>query len=236
MGMDRDRALRKVLACLRLSASSEPHEAAAALRQARALMDKFGLTEADAAAAEIHHAEAATRCQGAKPPQSLCALTNVVADGYRCHAVVEVSITALWPKRTGTTRVRFYGAGSDAEVAAYAFTVLRRQLEAARAHHVRRVRKRANKAARGEAFALGWVSAIHRLFPREAIGDERTSAIEAAIRAHSGDVRTAKGREIAGRTQRGDEEAGFVAGLKAELRAGLAGSRQAQLTNQGEES
>lgn len=229
MTMDRDRALRKVLACLRLSASSEPHEAAAALRQARALMDKYGLTEVDAAAAEIQSADAPTRCQGAKLPQSLCALSGIIADGYRCEVVVEMCTTSLWPKRTGTTRVRFYGAGSDPEVAAYAFTVLRRQMDAARAHHVRRVRKRANKAARGEAFALGWVGAIRRLFPRDPIGKDRAAAIEAAIRAQSGEVRTEKGREITGRTQWQDQEAGYIAGLKAELRDGLSGSRQSQL-------
>ena len=49
--MNRDQALRKVMACLRMAGSSNPTEAATALRQARALMEKYGLNEADAAAA-----------------------------------------------------------------------------------------------------------------------------------------------------------------------------------------
>jgi len=81
--MTRDQALRKVLACLRLAGSSNPHEAAAALRQARKLMDQHGLSAEDAAASEIREAESPTRCRGAKPPQSLVWLASMVADGYR---------------------------------------------------------------------------------------------------------------------------------------------------------
>lgn len=227
--MTRDQAIRKVLACLRLSASSNPHEAANALRQARALMDKYGLTEADAAASEIHDAEAATRARGAQLPRSLCFLATVVADGYRCESVIHCRPNFFG---SGSTSVRFYGAGADAEIAAYAFTVLRRQLEADKAAHTKRVRKRANKARRGEDFALGWVSAVAQLFPKDALPEGRETAIAAAIKHRSGETKPTTGREIGktGRANPNDGWAGYEAGKGAQLNPGLTESGQRRLS------
>jgi hypothetical protein len=79
--MGREKALRKIYGCLRMAGSSNPTEAATALRQARALIDKYGLTEADATASEIEAAEAPTGYRGGRVPQSPLALANLVAGG-----------------------------------------------------------------------------------------------------------------------------------------------------------
>jgi hypothetical protein len=47
--MNRDDLLRKIRACLRLSKSANEHEAAAALRQAQALMREHGISPREAA-------------------------------------------------------------------------------------------------------------------------------------------------------------------------------------------
>lgn len=226
--MDRETALRKVLRCLRLAASSNPHEAAAALRQARALMDEHGLTEADAYASEIHEAEAPTRCRGAVPPQSLMFLIGVVSDGFRCDVVIWR--VGSWLEKSHTT-VKFYGAAADAEVAAYAFTVLRRQLEADKAKHTRRIRKRSNKEARGEEFAIGWVSAVARQFPKAELSDERKAAIDAAIASKNTNLTEQAGREIAkhGKASWHDREAGYDAGSRARVNPGVSESTQRKL-------
>jgi len=78
--VNRAAALRKILACLRLAKSSNPNEAASALRQARAMMEKYGLTEDDALASEIRDCEAATGFRGGLIPQSLVALAVIVAN------------------------------------------------------------------------------------------------------------------------------------------------------------
>ena len=162
--MTREQAIRKVLACLRMAASSNPTEAATALRQARALMEKYGLNEADAAASEISDAEAVTGYRGGMVPRSMLALAAMVADGYRCELVVtrgrQVVVRDGFPNLQGKTTIRFFGAGADAEVAAYAFAVLRRQMQADKAKHTSRIRKRANRDARGEEFASGWLAAV----------------------------------------------------------------------------
>lgn len=218
--MDRQTALRKVLRCLRLAASSNPHEAAAALRQARAMMDEHGFTEADAYATEIHGAEAATRCRGAMPPQSLMFLIHVISAGFRCKPIV---LREQGFYGAGATTVKFYGAGSDAEIAAYAFTVLRRQLESDKAKHTARVRKRANKEARGEQFAYGWITAVRQQFAAADLADERKAAIDLAVDRKHTNLRQTNGREIGknGRAGYGDQEAGYIRGSKARVNPGI---------------
>lgn len=238
--MNRENAMRKVLACLRLAQSSNPHEAANALRQARALMSKYGLTEADAAAAKITSSAAATRGRGAMVAQSVVLLARVIADGYRCRVLISLEKVQTPEGKTcgGRTRVEFFGLRSDAQVSAYAFTVLRRQLESDKSLHLKGVIKRsrsklklADRKRIGELFSIGWVSAIKELFPREAVEPEHEKALQAAIdrdniavTPHELDV--AKMKPKTGRGGARDLEArvaGYFAGKGAKLHQGLEG-------------
>jgi hypothetical protein len=219
----REQAIRKVLACLRMAGSSNPTEAATALRQARALMDKYGLTEDDAQAAEIHDLDAKTGFRGGELPKSLLWLAGVIAAGYRCRVVQVRELRS----QGGKTALRFFGAGADAQVAVYAYTVLRRQLDSDRRKHIARVRKAANRLARGETFALGWVYAIARLFPAEALPAGREKALQVAVNVRLGTVGKAEGRKLAkaGKPSDNDIEAGYLAGRQAQLRQGLGGGQ-----------
>ncbi|MCH2092683.1 MAG: DUF2786 domain-containing protein [Pseudoxanthomonas sp.] len=212
--MSRDQALRKILACLRLAGSSNPTEAATALRQARALMDKYGLTEADATAAEIRDVEAVTGFRGGMVPRSMLALAGMVADGYRCTLVVD---------RGFKTVIRFFGANADPEVAAYAFTVLRRQLASDKSKHLARVRKRANRERRGEEFAAGWIHAIRAMFPQADLPAGREDAIRHAITLRLGKTEKTEGKEVgkSGKASASDRLAGWIAGKGAEVHAGV---------------
>lgn len=223
--MTRDQAIRKVLRCLRLAASSNPHEAAAALRQARALMAQHGLSEGDVLASEFTEASAPTRARGAVLPASQVILANAIAAGFRCEFIQA--------RQTGwraSTRLVFVGTAADAQVAAYAFTVLRRQLEADRAKYTRRIRKRANRAARGEQFALGWVGAVRQLFPAADLSAEHSRALAAAFAARFPDAAEVDGREIGKRSWK-DEAAGYIRGSSARFNPGLAGDETARLTD-----
>ncbi|WP_313036606.1 DUF2786 domain-containing protein [Stenotrophomonas acidaminiphila] len=225
--MTRDQAIRKIQACLRLAGSSNPTEAATALRQARALMDKYGLTEADAAASDIKADEAPTGYRGGMIPQSLIALANLVADGYRCKVVImqrsRLVPRGLWFRPASETVITFYGAGADATVAAYAFAVLRRQLRRDKAAHTKRIRKKANRERRGEVFAQGFVSALGHLFPCAELPEGREAALDAAILHVHGELETTAGKEIKkGRANESDHWAGWRAGRGAQLNQGLA--------------
>lgn len=222
--MNRESAIRKVLACLRMGQSNNPHEAAAALRQARALMEKHGLTEADALASEIDECEAATGFRGGMVPQSLVALMVLVADCYRCKSVIVASAFR------GKTTVQFYGGGADPQIAAYAYTVLSRQLRAAKAKHTTRIRKRANKDCRGEEFALGWIHAVRSLLPNSEPTGELEQAIDRAIEAR-GSTKLTTGKDLrkSGRSCENDFDRGHAAGQNAQLHSGIAGGDQRRL-------
>ena len=181
--MNRDAALRKVRACLRLSRSANANEAAAALRQARALMVQYGLTEDDAA--EITCAQASTRSRGAMAPPSIVGLAQLIAEGYRCRFLVSYF---KGPGGRGSTRIEFYGHRSDAQISAYAFTVLRRQLEADKSAYLtmmaarsRRYRIGSQRSRFGEMFALSWVHAVRDLFPSDQVSPEHAQALTNAL-------------------------------------------------------
>ena len=222
--MNRDAALRKVMACLRLAKSANPNEAAMALRQARALMREHGLSEDDALAAEISSAGASTSCKASHVPVSLAWLVNIIAAGYGCK-----TIATFTPGRT--VRVEFFGAGMDAKIAAYAFTVLFRQLDAARLAHIRRIRKRGNRAARGEVFAQAWVEAVATLFPAMELTADRTRAIERAVDMAAPGAETREGRDLTtrGEARSSDALAGHLAGRNARLHQGIEGGAQRRL-------
>lgn len=231
--MTREQALRKVRACLRLGASANPHESAAALRQARALMERYGLTQSEAAG--CRHEDAATRQRGASLPVSVALLASMVADGFGCRML----IVRHQCGRSGATVVRFYGMASAATVAAYAFTVLRRQLDTDRQRYTRvrlkSTRSDAMRKARLERFSIGWVYAIESLFPKTETPHAHTDLIDAQIRhEHGENVIVTAGRDDIGkrRLRRAwlDAASGFAMGKGAQLRSALSPSPMQQPT------
>jgi len=228
--MTSDQAMRKVLRCLRMSKASNPHEAAAALRQARALMKKFGLTESDAAASEITSADAPTRSRGGMVPNSVAVLAAIIAEGYRCEVLIK---RVRDHAGRGSTRIAFHGLSSDAQVSAYAFTVLRRQLDADKSVHLkneeRRRRRRYTQAKRsqlGELFAMGWAYAVRDLFPRAEVSDAHQQALQTAI-AKLTPNKVGLGSKTK-KPETSDEismqVAGVLAGTNAKLHRGVGGN------------
>jgi hypothetical protein len=211
--MNRADILRKIKACLRLAASSNPNEASSALRQAQAMMAQHGVTAAEVS--DVGEAEVTTRYRGQTPPQSICMLVNLCADGFGASVV----LVSQWRK----TVIRFYGIDGSAEIAAYAFTVLRRQLDRDRLAHISRVRKRGNREARGEAFAQAWVSSVTRLFPSAAMSDAARLAIDDVLRLRHPQATTTPGRDLTtrGSVRDNDHWAGHSAGRKAQLHRGV---------------
>ena len=123
--MTRDQALQKIKKCLALAASSNPHEAAAAMRQAQKLMQEHGLDEADVNLADV--AEVVMDGRNVPMVRWETGLAKIVADAFGCltHTGVRLSLNGGATHR----RVRaftFIGVGASAEIAGYAFAVLSR--------------------------------------------------------------------------------------------------------------
>lgn len=221
--MHRDELLRKIRACLRLSTSANEHEAAAALRQARFLMDKHGISHAEALAGEVSEREAKTARRGEQLHNSMSALIGLVERGFRCRSVITCG-------RGIAITVTFFGTGADAEVAAYAFDVLRRQMDAACKHHIRRVRIIKVREARGEAFRRGWVTAVRHLFPGAELAADLVEKLEAYQSVRWSDLREGKSKEVdLKRVPDRDYERGVAAGRAAKLHNGLGGEQQRAL-------
>ena len=189
--MTRAQALRRIRACLRLGASSEPHEAAAALRQAQALMREHGVSEAEAELAEV---QTATRPMGRArtPPAYLVQCANMVASAMGARIIYD-------PMRLRSGgfagRVVFVGCGPRAEIAAYAYVVLGRQLADGRAECLRRNRrlKRASRTRRADLWCQAWVEGAARHVQALALPSREQDLVERYMAGK--DLTTRTGRE-----------------------------------------
>lgn len=226
--MNRADALRKVRACLARAKSAGPAEAGIAMRQARALMDQHGLSEAEAA--DLTECRAKTRSRGGDLPQSLLQLAAMIADGFGCRAMVNYRPSVF-------THISFFGAECDVEVATYSFTVMRRMLERDRAAHTKRMRKRATKAVRGEAFALAWVFKVAAQFPPAPISPERKTELTNFVKSLATDGKAKeRSRSAKGINTTRDQIAGARAGQSAILHKGVRGNSPLTLSNTSAEA
>src|SRR5690606_3248162 len=149
-----ERVLEKIKKCLRLAASSHGNEAATALRQAQALMREHQL---DINAVELSDVDSvyAKAGWGQEPPMYFSNLVQLIQFAFGVDAVFHV-------KRGKTDEVEYIGLGSQAELAAYAHDVLRRQLVRHRSDYLNTPNrfKRADKLRRADLFAEQWVRSV----------------------------------------------------------------------------
>lgn len=154
---NRDKIIDKIKKCLALSASSNEHEAAAALRQANKLMEQHGITDLDVMAAEA--CESRAKSGAATTPSNWeSSLAGHVARGFS----VRVIFAAGW--KTGEWI--FIGTGAGPEVAQYAFSVLLRQAKKARKAHIDDRLRRCRpgiRTRRADLFCEGWVRSVTAL-------------------------------------------------------------------------
>jgi hypothetical protein len=128
----------------------------------------------------------------------------------------------------------YIGTGSAPEVATYAYEVLSKQCASQRLAHIKAQSKNckaATKTARGDVFALGWVSGVSKLLERFAGTEKNTRLLEQYVQAHYPDLASAK---IADRTKGrnvsyADRLLGIQAGAKANLNHGIGSATPAGL-------
>lgn len=220
--MNRDDALRKIRACLaRAEGSTFAEEAARAMAQARALMARFDIEQPELLATGVDEHWARSRA-AQRPPQYEVALANLVARMFGCRLIFA-------RRRTGIDVAggySFVGVSSTAEIAAYSYTVLSRQLMKARNDyaqtHLKRYRK--NKIAAADEFCTGWVLAAGRHVPTPAITDDRRQAIDAYTSLHYPSLSTlAPTTRALANPERAERHSmnGWAAGHGAVVHAGL---------------
>lgn len=158
---NRETILEKIRKCMALTKSANEHEAAAALRQARKLMETYQVSHAEMLAVGV--TEVSTRAGViAKPPRWESYLGGYIANVFGCRLLFREGVIS-------PSHWVFIGLPPANDVAAYSFEVLFRQARAARkefmAQHLKRF-GRTNKIRRADLFSQGWVqSACNTVSP-----------------------------------------------------------------------
>lgn len=144
--MDKQAVLEKIKKCLALSKSANEHEAAQAMKQAQALMKKYEVDAVDVALSEVSE-KGGDRRMALKLAMWQWNVANMVTDIFGCKSY-----------KRGKTMM-FYGLGNRAEIAAYAFDVVYRQISVARREFLKacQARKPADRTYLADKFCEGWL-------------------------------------------------------------------------------
>lgn len=229
---ERDKIIDKIKKCLALSASSNEHEAAAALRQAKKLMEMHGVTDLDVQAAEAEERRAKAGAER-HPANWETMLASKVGDAFGCRVIFSSGgWRGGWPPSSTPGEWCYIGCGAAPEVAHYAFAVLLRQARRSRAEHIKTRLKRcktATKTRRADLFSEGWVRGVVSTITAFAGGEQQAAAIDAYVGKHYPSLGSLKSRDRNdGRTLRGHEYddyvAGGLAGRDAQLNRGVGGA------------
>ena len=215
-----DKILRRIKKCLALAKSSNPHEAAAALRQAQKLMKKHGVS---ADQVELSDVGQATRRAGRaeKPPLYTTYLIHTICKAFGVLPMYAWDGPDWLRKRT----VHFIGINPAPELAGYAYDVLLRQLRRDRNSHYKELHrhKRANRIRRSDIFAEQWVHAVYERVAAFARTSQEEDLTRRALAALFPDAQPITARAASVNDQRDMESglAGAVAGKRAQLNQGL---------------
>ena len=181
--MDKQTAIQKIRKCLALAASSEPHEAAAALRQAQKLMAQHCVEHPELLAAGVTEGWSKS-CASKVPPRFEVSLASAVASAFGCDLLFSRRLNGAHTAFVGG--YLFIGAVPSPEVATYTFSVLSRQLKKARTHYIDTAlkRHRKNKTTAADMFCVGWMSTVRNLIAVMAPTASQAEAIDAYMRIH----------------------------------------------------
>ena len=223
---DRKRAMDKIQKCLRLSQSSEPHEAAAALRQAQALMQKFSIDENELHGIEVKSVLVLTP----EPPKTrfpmyLGAIASLICRAFDAQAMYEVGV------RNGNYRqgVRYFVAGGRAPLVEYAHEVIWRQLTQAW-NEYRKNRIHDSQVGERSSFWLGWIAAVEsKVMAFGATDKEKEVVAQAMTEFAGGSLRPAKQQNIAMDSRA--TRAGFDAAGDFSIHRPMGGSTQKMIGN-----
>ena len=224
MSRDRNDLLARIKKCLALGKSSNPHEAAAAMRQAQKLMEMAGVTVEDVALAGI--TEVNLDLPSKTLPRWHHVLISTVASGFGCECVMTRSFF-------GEPFVHFIGMAARVEVASYAYIVLRRQIIGARKIFIAGLSKNCktrSKTLRADSYCEGFVLALQDKVRALTLPEDERNLLDGYMNKHHPDLKMVK-------CARDDDKAekerakqpdyryqGYCDGQKATLRHAVHGS------------
>lgn len=197
--------LRRIEKCLALAESSNANEAATAMRQARALMDRHNVDHDTLSAAKVNAVSPNTEFRAEKMPKHLMWLCSVVAAAFSTRVFVQKeyrTVTlASGLKRNKLVQVPvFYGVGADAEIAAYTFDFTARSMEVHRKEYLKTLGRMdaAEKTKLANSFCVGWVLEIRDTVNTFAgdIPEEKAKAMDVWVKQTHGEMRVTRSRRM----------------------------------------
>lgn len=195
--MDRTTALSKIRKLLNLSASPNEHEAAAALRQARALMSQFDISQDELELADITVQQMACKNAVKYDPMEWN-LLSLVAEVFHVRVI---KLRGDKAKRRGASWLLF-GRPSRTEIVVYFYTTLLRLLTLKRRAFLRSLAgtsySRSQKSKLVTAFWIGWLSGVRANLSIMAMPETEAALIERLVsQVVEGGIRTpSKGKAI----------------------------------------
>jgi hypothetical protein len=220
-----DKILKKIKKCLALAKSSNPNEAATALRQAQALMREHGISAESVELSDVTEKILHVR-EAKKPTLYFVRLVQCIIYAFGVDATYTIGQFG--------NRITWIGIDHTPEIASYAFDVLFRQVKRDRAAYVASLSNRlksSSKTRKGDVFASAWVNEVVEMVSKFAVPDKQQALIAKYCENRMQNTTPVTGR-AAGYNERSDYDAviaGSLAGKKAQLNHGVAGASQARL-------
>ena len=193
INVNNDKILDKIKKCLALSKSSEPHEAAAALRQAQKLMSAHGVSETSVKLSEVCEQDVKSKFSVSQVKPYEFKLINIIAKAFGCKV--------LWKKAHSSFGSKDYygkfiliGMKSRIDLCAYTCEVMQRKMYTAKNKFVKTLDSTAPrdyKTAQSNGFMLGWATKIEETVKVFAGTSEESALIEKFIES-KGKTKTGK--------------------------------------------
>jgi len=227
--MSDKRILAKIKKLMAMVERGNPHESANALKKVQALMAEHQLSSEDVALSGIDTAKVSAANHSERQPKWNGMLISVVKGAFGVEAVISSSYAM---GRT-SAQVAFIGPAERIEIAGYVYTVLARQLKAARSQFIGTLNKRiktSTKTARADLFCEGWCQGVWSKVTALVPTEQENQLVSQYMEKHYPNLETSKGR--AAKATKRDQSAsllGWIAAKEVELNAGVNGQEQAKL-------
>lgn len=200
----REKLISRLKKCLALSASPEPHEAAAALRHAQKLMRELGLTEADLLGLELADALVKTR-EGFGACRTMNFLTSIVMEAFGVQCIYERN-----PGTANRLNVRYVGPRDRVLLAEYSHRVVWRAMQGAWDTFLTQRPWLKGDGGKRQALHLGWLVGVREKVEAIVPPEEETAAVNRWIVQRYGELVPGKAVK-----QKPVNAAAFNAGVEA---------------------
>lgn len=172
---ERQALLSKIKKCLALSESSSSNEAATALRQAQALMQRAGISPKEVEAS-IAEDEMIRTTEGFGQCLFLRLVTGMICDAFGVRGMMERN-----PGVANRANIRYFGVDGRAQMACYAHAVITRAVNASWKQFLVRFPHLKEAGAR-EAFRIGWLQEVKAKVMAIGIAPEHVGPIDALVK------------------------------------------------------